>query len=349
MNQAEGDGKKIYARITGKKYLITAISIVAVFLFFILDMMTGPSWLSAQAVVNTLLFPGSADPSQQIIVWNLRLPIACMALLVGASMGIAGAEMQTILDNALADPYTLGISSAAGFGAGLAIVLGIGIAGTGALFITINAFVFSLASSLLIYFIARMQSSGKGTILLCGIALLFLFQSSLAFLEYISSNQEMAAILFWLFGNLYKTTWTGIFTTSTVMLITFLVFSLDAWKLTALKLGDNKASSLGVNVQMLRRKVLVFTSLLTAVAVSFVGTIGFIGLVGPHIARMTVGDDQRFFLVNSALMGAALLSVSSTVSKLVTPGMIFPIGIITSFIGVPFFFLLIIKYRRVIL
>jgi iron complex transport system permease protein len=150
-----------------------------------------------------------------------------------------------------------------------------------------------------------------------------------------------------MFGSLSKATWTNLGITAAVMLIVLALFAKNAWKLTALKLGDNKARSLGVNVEKIRRNVLIAVSLITATAVSFVGTIGFIGLVGPHIARMLVGDDQRYYLPLSALMGAALLSIASTISKLIMPGSIFPIGIITSFIGVPFFLSLVWKKRRV--
>jgi iron complex transport system permease protein len=165
-------------------------------------------------------------------------------------------------------------------------------------------------------------------------------------LQYLSSSEQTAAILFWTFGSLSKTTWISLGIIAIVFITILLLFLKDVWKLTALKLGDNKARSLGVNVDFLRRKVLILVSIVTATAVSFVGPISFIGLVGPHIARLLVGDDQRFYLPLSALTGAALLSVSSTLSELLTPGSIFPIGIITSFIGVPFFLFLILRRKN---
>ena len=131
-----------------------------------------------------------------------------------------------------------------------------------------------------------------------------------------------------------------------VLLITTPMLLKDAWKLTALRLGDEKARSLGINVERLRLKVFIWISVLAAAAVCFVGAIGFIGLVGPHIARMFVGEDQRFFLPMSAFAGAALLSAASIGSKLIIPGAIFPIGIVTSFIGVPFFLSLILLKKR---
>ena len=341
-------GKTIYSSITKKKVALVLVAVIALFFFLILDIMTGPSWLSINEVLTALVSPDKVSDGTNVIVWSFRFPVALTALVVGASLGTAGAEMQAILDNPLADPYTLGISSAAGFGAALAIVLGISIVGSGEFFISINAFFFSVVSCLIIYFIAKRRSSDKSIIVLAGVAMLFLFQSAVALLQYVGSYQQTAAVLFWLFGSLSKTTWTTLGINFVVLVVVVFLFSIDAWKLTALKLGDNKARSLGVNVEGLRRKVLIFVSIVTATAVSFVGTIGFIGLVGPHIARLSVGDDQRFYLPLSALTSAIMLSIASTLSKLVMPGSIFPIGIITSFIGVPFFLSLLLKRRTML-
>ncbi|WP_019177809.1 FecCD family ABC transporter permease [Methanomassiliicoccus luminyensis] len=342
----EYSGQEVYRKLTGRKWMMVVASVIVLIFFFILDLMTGASMMSMGEVINALIAPDSVSAGTRVIVWSIRLPVAIMAVVVGASLGVAGAEMQAILDNPLADPYTLGISTAAAFGAGLA-VLGIGLVGTGEYFKPINAFAFSLLSCAIIYGVARKRSSDKNTIVLTGIAMLFLFQSLVSLLQYLASSQQMSAILFWLFGSLSRADWTNVTIIGVVLLVISLVFVMDAWKLTALKLGDSKAMSLGVNVKRLRQKVLIGVSLLTATAVSFAGTIGFIGLVGPHISRMLVGDDQRYYLPMSALMGAALLSLSSTVSKLVSPGVIFPIGIITSFIGVPFFIMLILRRRKV--
>ena len=165
-------------------------------------------------------------------------------------------------------------------------------------------------------------------------------------LEYLASEETLQAIVFWLFGSLLKATWMKIAITSAVLVVVTLILMKDAWKLTALRLGDERAKSLGIDVERMRLKVLVLISLLTAVAVCFVGTIGFVGLVGPHIARMLVGEDQRYLIPMSGLGGALILSAASVCSKMVVPGAIFPIGIVTSFIGVPFFMFLILRKKR---
>ncbi len=339
--------KTIYKKINKRKYL--ALLFVAVFslLVVLVDISTGPAGLSIVEVFKTIILPNQSDSKTHIIVWLLRLPTTLMALIVGASLSVAGAEMQTILNNPLASPYTLGVSAGAGFGAALALVIGVDLVPhTETMIVPFNAFVFSLLTCILIFLVSKLRGVSAETMVLTGIALLFLFSSLLALLQYLASEEELQAIIFWLFGSLLKANWTklgiafGVFT----VVIPFLLK--DAWKLTALRLGDEKARSLGINVEGLRLKVFVLISVLAAASVCFVGTIGFIGLVGPHIARILVGEDQRFFIPMSALTGAFLLSTASVGSKLVVPGAVFPIGIVTSFIGVPFFLSLILMKRR---
>lgn len=311
------------------------------------DIAVGPAWLSISEILSAIFKPNSVSPATSVIVWSLRLPIALMAVVVGASLSIAGAEMQTILGNPLASPYTLGISAAAGFGAALALVFGVGIIPYGEHFmVPINAFFFAMLTCLLIYAIARRSKLSTEAMVLAGVAILFLFQSATALLQYVASEQQLQAVVFWLFGDLFRTTWIKLAIAASTLIVTVSVLAKDAWKLTAMRLGDEKAKGLGINVERLRLKVFIWVSILIGAAVCFVGTIGFIGLAGPHIARMLVGEDQRFFLPTSALAGAVLLSAASAVSKLVIPGAILPIGIVTSFIGVPFFIALTLKRRR---
>lgn len=339
--------EELYTQITGRKYTLLLSLAIVVVIVFLVDISVGPAWLSITNIFSAIFTPNSVDPANRFIVWNLRLPMALMAIVVGAFLAIAGAEMQTILNNPLASPYTLGISAAAGFGAALALILGIGIIPhVGQFIIPINAFLFAMLSCFLIYVIAGKVGFGKETMVLTGIAVLFLFQSLLGLLQYLASEEKLQGVVFWMFGSLLKTTWTKLGITTATLLIVIPLLVKNAWKLTALRLGDEKAESLGVNSEKLRLKVFILVSALTGAAVCFVGAIGFIGLVGPHIARMLVGEDQRFFLPTSALAGALLLSAASVVSKLVIPGTILPVGIVTSLIGVPFFVSLILKKRR---
>lgn len=339
--------KKIYRQITRKKTGLLLALVMMILFFFIADIMMGPARLPAKTVLAAILKSASVMPSDMVIIWNLRLPIALMALVVGASLGIAGAEMQTVLDNPLASPYTLGVASAASFGAALSVVLGITIIpNIGPFFMPVNAFLFAMLASLLIYLVSLKTGMHKETLVLAGISVMFLFQALLTLMQFLATEQELQAVVFWSLGSLYKTTWPKLLISSAILLIVIPGFIRNPWELTALRMGDEKAKSLGVNVQRTRLKVFFLISVLTSAAVCFVGTIGFIGLVGPHIARMLVGEDQRYFLPVSALSGALLLSSASVLSKSIVPGAILPIGILTAFIGVPFFLSLIIKGGR---
>jgi iron complex transport system permease protein len=346
-NDTQTDANSIYQKITGKKLTLLGVFTALLAMSLLIDCLVGPAWLSVREVFSAILLPHNSDQLTNAIVWKIRLPTALMAIAVGMSLGIAGAEMQTILDNPLASPYTLGISAGAGFGAALAVVLGVGVLPFGGEYlISINAFCFALLTSLLIYFMGKARKVTSETMVLTGIALLFLFNSLQALLQFIASQEALQMIVFWMFGSLTKANWSKLGIIYLMLLLIVPMLAKDAWKLTALRLGDEKAKGLGINVENLKLKVFILVSLLTSVAVCFVGTIGFIGLVGPHVARMLVGEDQRFFLPLSALAGALLLSSASIVSKTIVPGAIFPIGIITSLIGIPFFFSLILTKRR---
>ncbi len=316
---------------------------------FILDIMTGPSMIDASSVIYALLewvgLPFQVDASTQVIVSNLRLPIALMAIFVGGSLGMGGAEMQTLLNNSMASPYTLGMAAAAGFGAALMLYTGsLGIDSN--LAVPIGAFVFCMISACFLFALASVRHIGSGQLILAGIALLFLFQSLLSLVQFVSSPELSQQILFWLFGSLSKATWTNLAITATVVMASLFLLLQDSWKLTALKLGEERAKSLGVNIVKLRLKTLLIVAVMTATVTSFVGIIGFIGIVSPNIAKILVGEDQRFFLPLSFLIGAFLLSTASVLSKVIVPGALFPIGIVTAIIGVPFFFWLIIAKRR---
>ena len=340
-------GRRIYRQITGRKYLVLGALTALLAFTLILDISLGPARLGLLEVASAILRPGAAEVTTRVIVWDIRMPMALMAVVVGAALAVAGAEMQTILNNPLASPFTLGISAAAGFGAALALVLGVSVIPfAGVFLVSVNAFVFAMLASLTIYLLSTLRGLTIETMVLLGIALVFLFSSLLALLQYIASEQALQQVVFWTLGSLVKATWPKIGIAFVVLGVTVPVFVRQVWRLTALRLGEEKALSLGINVRALRLQVLVSVSVLAAVAVAFVGTIGFVGLVGPHVARMLVGEDQRFFLPTSAIAGALLLSAASIVSKSITPGALFPIGIVTSLVGVPFFLSLILTRRR---
>ncbi|HGN2347591.1 TPA: FecCD family ABC transporter permease [Proteus mirabilis] len=312
----------------------------------ILDFTLGPSGLSLTELWNTLISPETADAGTRVIVWDIRLPYSLMAVIVGMSLGLAGAEMQTILNNPLASPFTLGVSSAAAFGAALAIVLGIGIPGVPAQwFISVNAFIFALLATLLLDFISRWMRVSTSGIILFGIALVFTFNAAVSIMQFIANEDTLQGLVFWTMGSLNRASWDKLYILLVVLVIIFPLSLMNAWKLTALRLGEDRAMSFGINVRRLRLTTLLRISIISALAVAFVGPIGFIGLVAPHIARMTFGEDHRFYLPASALIGALVLSIASLVSKNLLSGVIIPVGIVTSLVGIPFFVSIILRHR----
>ncbi|MEL6100323.1 MAG: iron ABC transporter permease [Pseudomonadota bacterium] len=336
-----------YRRRSGRRVALVALAALALFTTVVIDVITGPADLSFWRVAHVIVNPSIATTKEEVIIWDLRLPVALMAVVVGAMLGAAGAEMQTILNNPLADPFTLGLSSAASFGAALAIVSGLSvIPGVGGLFVTVNAFVVSMLASLALFAFTRLRGVTPEAMILVGIAMLFTFNALLAFLQYGASELQLAQLIFWQLGSLARATWEKVGICLIVLAVVMPYFLSRSWALTALRMGEDKAAALGVNVSLLRLMVLAGVSLLSAVAVSFVGAIAFVGLVGPHIARMIVGEDQRGFLPLSALAGALILSGTSIASKAITPGIVYPIGMITSLIGIPFFVSLILSQRK---
>ncbi|MGY6249666.1 FecCD family ABC transporter permease [Bosea thiooxidans] len=335
-----------YRKRNTRRLQLVLFGSLALVLALALDVSIGPGNLPLGDVLRTLLDPQSASPRLSVIVWDLRLPIALMALAVGAMLGLAGAGMQTILSNPLADPFTLGVSAAATVGASVAIVTGWSVLpGAGPFIVTANAFVFALGASLILFFMTKLRGVSAETMILVGIALLFTCNAVTALLQYRSNEVQLTQIVFWTLGSLARATWTKVGIAALLIALALPFFLMRGWALTALRLGDERAESLGIRVDRLRLEILIATSLLAAVSVSFVGGIGFIGLVGPHIARLLVGEDQRFFLPVATLASATLLSLASSLSKAITPGVIYPIGIITALIGVPFFFSLVMSIR----
>ncbi|CUH52090.1 FecCD family ABC transporter permease [Shimia marina] len=339
--------RRSYASQTARRYGMIFVVAAILLLSFLVDIATGPGNYSLSTVWQVLTDPLSNGVRLKVIVWDYRLPVAITAVIVGALLAVAGAQMQTILNNPLAEPFTLGVSAAASFGASLAIVLGFSIIpAVGPLLVSINAFVFALLTCGFILLATRLKGVGSETMILFGIAIFFTFSALLALMQYMASEDQIARIVFWMMGSLGRASWEKI-SIGVLLLGLAIPFSLlRTWPMTALRMGEATAESMGVDVARLRVEMLICVSLLAATAVSFVGTVGFVGLVGPHIARLIVGEDQRFFVPLSALVGAVVLSLTSVISKSITPGIIYPIGIITSLIGVPVFISIILGTRR---
>lgn len=336
-----------YRRFAALRLWLLAAMAVVLCATLALDLATGPSGLPFADVVAGLLRPAGLPVEQRVILWEVRLPYAVMALLVGASLGLAGAEMQTALNNPLASPFTLGLSAAAAVGASIAVVGGFTLMAFGEnLAVPLSAFVCAAAATLLIQLLAWRYGATVDTVVLFGIALLFSFEALLWLMQFIADSNALQQIVFWTMGSLARATWNKIGLVAAVLLLCALWSAKNAWPLTALRAGEDQARSFGIAVERLRLVTLLRVSLLAATALSFVGTIGFVGLVGPHIARLLLGEDHRYYLPGSALAGALMLSGASILSKTLVPGVVLPIGIITALVGVPMFMALVLSRRR---
>lgn len=340
------DASHQYSRLLRLRWVLLAAFVVIILLSLVADFMLGPSGLGWSELVRTIFSPAQAEPTTAVIVWDVRLPYAIMAVAVGLGLGLAGAEMQTILANPLASPFTLGISSAAAFGASLALVLDLSLPGLPPGWaVAGNAFLFAILSAVLLDVLARWGGMSGSGMVLVGIALVFTFNALVSLMQFIASAEDLQNLVFWTMGSLSRATWPKV----GGMLLAFAVILplclKDAWKLTALRLGEDRAISFGIDVKRQRLVSLLRISFLAALAVSMVGTISFIGLIAPHIARRLFGEDHRFYLPGSALIGAMILSLASIASKNIVEGVIVPVGIVTSLVGVPFFVSVVMRRR----
>nr|WP_246514590.1 iron ABC transporter permease [Neoroseomonas soli] len=322
-----------------------AAGLAALAICVTLDAATGPAMLTPAAVARSVLRLAE-DPMVDAIVWSIRLPVALMAVVVGAALGTTGAVMQTVLNNPLASSYTVGISAGAGFGAALVIVLGTWLPVAESVAVPVSAFLFASLACTCVWLLGGLRGATAETLVLAGIALMFLFQALLALLQFMASPEALQQIVFWLFGSLQRATWAKLAIVAGILAALAPLLARDAWALTALRLGEDRAAALGIGVRGLRLRALAIVAVATGAAVAFVGTIGFVGLVAPHLARMLLGEDHRWLLPGSALAGALLLSAASVASKTVSPGALFPIGIVTALVGVPFFAWLVLTARR---
>lgn len=337
-----------YSAYSHRKYLILLIGALVVIGLFFVDFLFSTTYLNAGDIWNAFIDRGSAPKTLGIIVWDIKLPIVCTGLVVGAAFGFAGVVMQTLLNNPLASPYTLGISAGAGFGASLAMVAGLdSLALLGAYMVPASAFFFALLSSAGIFLVAKAKGFSAEVMVLAGIGLVFLFQALQSLMQYLSSPDVLSGIVFWTFGSLSSTEWTDIAIILVLFLICFVAIYRKSWALTAMKLGDHRAAALGIDTGKMRKWMFLAISMLTAVCVAFVGCIGFVGIVGPHVARMILGEDQRFLIPMSCICGSVILLCADFVCRIITEGIAYPIGIFTAIVGVPFFFYLLLKKKAV--
>ncbi|MBB4303206.1 iron complex transport system permease protein [Rhodobium orientis] len=335
-----------HRRIAMHRIAMLVVLAVILLVALVLDLTTGPARIDLAEIVGGILDPAGLDVRTRIILWQVRLPDALIALSVGAALGLAGLETQTVLNNPLASPYTLGISAAASFGAAMAIVLEPVLSFVPPMAVLpVTAFAFSFGAALLILALSALHGGATSTVILYGIALHFLCNALTSALQYFASAEAVERVVFWTVGNLTKAGWTEVGIVTAVFLLVLPLSLRHVWVLTALRGGEVLAASAGIAVGRVRIAVMARVALLAAIGVCFVGAIAFVGLVGPHIARMLLGEDHRYLIPGACLTGAAMLSLASFLSKVLLPGVIVPVGIVTAIVGVPVFLALIAARR----
>jgi iron complex transport system permease protein len=341
-----------YTRYISRKISFLVLLLLLVLLSLVLAISLGAAKIAMTDVVRSLL--GLATTHQiTAIIWNIRLPQALTSMVAGAGLAVAGAAMQSILRNPLGSPFTLGISHAAAFGAALSVmVLGGGIMtsnSVGAVQITnpylttAAAFLFSILTSCTIIAIARLRGATPEIMVLTGVALGAFFTAGTMFLQFFADDMQLAAMVFWTFGDAARASWHELSFISLITLLVSLFFFANSWNYNAIDAGDETAKGLGVRVDRVRMLGMLLASLLTAVIIAFLGIIGFVGLVVPHIVRRLIGSDHRFLLPASAIGGALLLLVSDTAARLILAPHVLPVSVLTAFMGAPVFLWLIIR------
>ncbi len=343
----DGDRSSLGIAIVGLLLIGLAVSCLA-------SLAVGPIRIPLETVVATLSQwhnPDQAHTTHALVVWDIRLPRTIMGVLVGASLAISGAMMQSLFRNPLADPGLVGVSSGAALAAMSVIVLGVpavlesyGFDRFG--FLPLAAFVGSLITTTALYMIStRKGRTSTATMLLAGIAIAALAGAFTGVLVYMSTDQQLRDLTFWSLGSLAGATWGKIFAIIPFTLPVFLLASMVANGLNGLLLGESQALHIGINVQRVKALAVFLVALAVGAAVSVSGIIGFVGIVVPHLLRLIVGPDNRFLLPSCALLGASLLLCADMVSRIIVVPAELPIGIVTAILGGPFFLWLLLRRR----
>ena len=342
-----------YKSYIRNKTYIGIFLVVALAIAVICSIKVGAANLSVYDIVNALI---NRQADGALIIWNIRIPRILAAIIAGCCMGIEGCIMQNVLRNPLASPYTMGITQGAAFGAAFAIiVLGAGtLNSVQADAVIINnpyltvlaAFAGAMIGVCIILSIARTRGITPEAMILAGVAMSSLFVAGIQFLQYFASDTQVAATVFWTFGDVGKAMWNDVWLMFVLLVPALIYFMYHAWDYNSLESGEETAKGLGVNTERIRLHGMLISSFTSAVVVAFLGVIGFVSLIAPHIMRRIIGNDHRFLIPASAILGALILLVSDTIARAVLSPIILPVGIITSFLGAPLFFYLIIKMGR---
>ncbi|KUK43444.1 MAG: iron ABC transporter permease [Euryarchaeota archaeon] len=332
------------------RYLFMAVIVASIIILTGVIITLGPLDITVADAYRALIarfYPGyfDVDPLTSRVVWNIRFPRIVGGILAGFGLGVCGCVMQAVLKNPLASPFTLGISSGAQFGISIAAVLGISLFG-GPYLLVGNAFFFAILCSVFIIGLSAIKGATSETLILAGIAVNYFFSAMSQLFKYFADDEQLRLMTSWGMGDLAAFSWAKIPLILVVFGVCIPLLMLKAWDLNIMTSGDETAKSIGVDANRVRIYIMLVSSLVVATVVCFTGTIGFIGLVAPHMARMILGGDHRFLIPASGILGAVVLVAADGVAMNIIAPTVIPTGIMTSVIGVPFFMYLMLKGRR---
>lgn len=341
-----------YKSFVGRKRLLLLLLFIAVVVAAFISINAGASSLSIGQILKALF--GVGDSKANMVIRGIRLPRVVAGLVAGVGLAVSGCIMQNNLRNPLAAPSTLGIANAAAFGANVAIILfgagsvlstGVGeVAISNPYIVTTTALFFSLIATAVILSLSKLRRFSPESIILAGIAISSLFSAGTMIIQYFAEDTtKVAAVIFWTFGELGRASWNEILIMGVCVVAALIYFTARRWDYNALDGGEETAKSLGVNIEHVRLGGMFVSSVITAVCVSFLGIIGFIGLVAPQMTKRIIGNDKRFLIPASAIMGALILLLSDTLARVLLSPQTLPVGAVTSFLGAPVFLYLLIK------
>ena len=339
-----------------RKNRITVIAMAAaVVLMGMACLFVGSSNMTLSQGLQALL--GQGTPAHSRIIWHIRIPRVLAAIIAGAGLSVAGLVMQTNLNNSMASPSTLGVSNAAVFGANLSIIAFAGgflstgnnlssfDVGANPYATSVMAFIFAVLSVLLILGLCTIRSFSPNVVVLAGIAVGAVWTAATTILQFYATDVGISAAVIWNFGDLGRASYSKDLIMLIVVLVGLVYFMTVSWRYNALLSGEATAKTMGIHVERLRFVSLLLASLITAVCVSFLGVIGFVGVICPHVTKKILGQDHRVSIPASCLSGSLLLLAADTLSRCLGSGSVLPVGAITSLLGAPFFIAIIFSRK----
>lgn len=337
-----------YYRYNRRKVLISVVILLvsvvmafgSIFLSQIMDTVTPDIVIE---VLKAHLNGGSTDNHvAETVVWDDGVPRAIMGVVVGAGLAVAGVVMQSLLRNPLAEPYTTGVASGASFGAAMMFILGLPLIPVGdhSLAVTLNAIVLAMIPTLAIVLISKQSRMTPTTMILAGVAIMYVFRSMTSLMTLMADSENVEQLYIWNVGSLGPASWDNVGIVLAVTVICIVVLQLMSRDIGLMTVGDRSASSMGVSVRRVRALSLLLVAVMTATIVGFTGTIGFMGLVAPHVARLLVGSNARYLIPCSVAIGAIILIGCDCIANVIVG---IPVGVLTAIIGGPIFIMLLIK------